>query len=142
MSGQQCVFCDIAAGKAPAHSIMENELSMIFLDIYPLTRGHCLAIPKRHVTWWHEMTDKETESLFTLARAAADRLMKTFKPDFVGLYTRGRHVPHVHVHLVPTRGGDVLDSFFNALEKYQYAAEELAGLKSSESMDEIARLLK
>jgi len=142
MSKKQCAFCDIVAGRSPAHVIIENDCSMAILDIYPFTKGHCLAIPKRHVIWWHEMTEEETASLFSLARIVSVRLMKVFKPDFVGLYTRGRHVPHAHVHLVPTHSGDVLDTFFNTLEKYQYSTEDLSRLKSPESMDAIARLLK
>ena len=139
MAENSCVFCNIVAGKSPAHILFENDLSMVILDINPLAEGHSLAIPKRHVPWWNEMTAEETTSLFSLSRSTADKMMEVFKPDFVGLYIRGRHVSHVHVHLVPTHKDDIIDTFFNAIEDYQYSEKNLNRLKSVESLEEIAR---
>lgn len=141
MTGASCVFCDIAAGKAPARVIHENELSMVILDIHPYAAGHCLAIPKRHVPWWHELTPEENASLFDAARVVSNRIMERLKPDFVCLYARGRRIPHTHIFLVPTWGGDVLDRFFNALENFQEAPERLALLKSPGALDGAADLL-
>lgn len=142
MPETKCVFCGIIAGRSPARIVHENELSMAILDIHPYTKGHCLVIPKRHVPWWHELTAAETQSLFELAREVGAKMMKALKPEFVCMYARGRRIPHTHIFLVPTFAGDVLDRFFNALEKFQESPEELARLKSEESMDEAARLLK
>ena len=142
MPETKCVFCEIIARRSPARIVHENELSMAILDIHPYTRGHCLVIPKRHVPWWHELTAAETQSLFELAREVGAKMMKALKPEFVCMYARGRRIPHTHIFLVPTFAGDVLDRFFNALEKFQESPEELARLKSEESMDEAARLLK
>jgi histidine triad (HIT) family protein len=136
-----CVFCEIAAGNAPAYRIMEDELSMVILDIHPYSKGHCLALPKRHVPWWHEMTAEETASLFTLANRAAGRIMKAFNPDFVCLYARGRRIPHTHVFLIPTHAGDALDRFFSAMEKFQESPAEMVRLMERESMREAARRL-
>ncbi|MBP7582824.1 MAG: HIT family protein [Spirochaetes bacterium] len=141
MSGTPCVFCDIVSGKSPGHVVYENELSVVLLDIHPYTAGHCLAIPKRHVPWWHELTPEENASLFDAARVVSERMMKKLKPDFVCLYARGRRIPHTHIFLVPTFGGDVLDRFFNALENFQESPERLARLKSPEAMREAAALL-
>jgi histidine triad (HIT) family protein len=137
-----CVFCDIVAGKASARKIHEDELSMCILDVHPYTKGHCLVISKRHVQWWHQLTEAETDSLFRMARTVANRMMDVFRPDFVFLYARGRRIPHTHIFLIPTYSGDVLDRFFNALEKFQESPQELAKLKEDISMDEAANLLK
>jgi len=126
---QRCVFCEIVAGKAPAHRIYEDELSLGLLDINPFAEGHSLVIPKRHVPWWHDLTKEETESLFRVARIIAKKLMKAFAPEFVCLYARGRRIPHTHIFLIPTKSGDFLDSFFNNLERVQESAEELAKLR-------------
>ena len=126
---QRCVFCEIVAGKAPAHRIYEDELSLGLLDINPFAEGHSLVIPKRHVPWWHDLTKEETESLFRVARIMAKKLMKAFAPEFVCLYARGRRIPHTHIFLIPTKSGDFLDSFFNNLERVQESAEELAKLR-------------
>ena len=136
-----CAFCDIMAGKAEAHRIYEDELSMCILDINPYAKGHCLVIPKRHVTWWHELTDEENTSLFRVARIVANRMMDKFNPDFIFLWARGTRIPHTHLFVVPTYNSDVLDQFFNALENFQESPQKLAKLKEPEAMEEAARLL-
>ena len=140
-SSEGCVFCDIVAGRAEAYKILEDDLSMCILDIHPFAKGHCLVISKRHVPWWHQLTDEENASLFSIAKNVADRLMQKFAPDFVFLYARGRRIPHTHVFLIPTYSGDVLDRFFNALENFQESPQMLAKLKEPPAMMEAARIL-
>jgi histidine triad (HIT) family protein len=137
-----CVFCDIIAGKAKAYKIYEDELSICILDIHPYTKGHCLVLSKRHVPWWHELTDEENTSLFKVAKIVSNKMMETFKPDFIFLYARGRRIPHTHLFLIPTYSGDVLDRFFNALENFQESPQMLAKLKEPLEMEEAAKLLK
>jgi histidine triad (HIT) family protein len=139
---QRCVFCEIVAGKAPAHRIYEDELSLGLLDINPFAEGHSLVIPKRHVPWWHDLTEEETDSLFRVARIMAKKLMKAFAPEFVCLYARGRRIPHTHIFLIPTKSGDFLDRFFNDLEKVQESAVELAKLRDPAALAAAAQKLK
>lgn len=141
-SENRCIFCDIVEEKAPCYKVYEDELSLAILDINPFSRGHCLVIPKRHVPWWHELYDAENASLFGVAKMVAERMMKTLNPDFVCMYARGRRIPHTHIFLVPTYGGDVLDRFFNALELFQESPPELAALREKSSMEEMAELLR
>lgn len=137
-----CVFCNIIAGKAGAHRICEDALSLAILDINAWAEGHCLVIPKRHVPWWHDLTEPETESLFSVARAVAGKIMAAYSPDFVCMYARGRRIPHTHIFLVPTRKGDPLDRFFNALEGFQEAPPDLMRMRESNAMEETAELLR
>jgi histidine triad (HIT) family protein len=142
MEGERgCVFCDIVAGKAEAYKIYEDELSICILDIHPYTEGHCLVIAKRHVQWWHGLTDEENASLFRVAKVVANRMMDKFHPDFVFLWARGTRIPHTHLFLVPTYSGDVLDQFFNDLENFQESPQELAKLKEPQAMAEAAKIL-
>ena len=137
-----CIFCKIVAGKADAYRIYEDELSLGILDVNPFAQGHCLVISKRHVPWWHDLTEEETKSLFSVSRIIAQKIMKTFRPDFVCMYARGRRIPHTHIFLVPTFSGDLLDRFFNTLEGFQETPTELARLKERQSMEEAADRLK
>ena len=139
---KNCVFCDIVAEKAPAHIIEQDDLSMCILDIHPYTKGHCLVISKRHVPWWHELTDEENASLFKLSKTVANRMMDKFNPDFVFLYARGRRIPHTHLFLIPTFSDDVLDRFFNALENFQESPQMLAKLKEPAAMAEALQILR
>ena len=139
---ESCIFCQIVRGEAEAHRVYEDELSIGILDINPFSKGHCLIIPKRHVPWWHDLSEEETESLFKGARAVSHKIMKAFNPDFVAMYVRGRRIPHTHIFLVPTYSGDVLDQFFNALEGFQESTEMLAELKREDAMEEVAEKLR
>ncbi|MGE5264448.1 MAG: HIT family protein [Acidobacteriota bacterium] len=140
-NGPNCVFCEIAAGRAPAYRVYEDALSFAILDINPYAQGHCLVLPRRHVQWWHEMTEEETTSLFNVARIVANRMMRVYKPDFVLTFTRGRRIPHTHIFLIPTYSGDLLDRFFDALEKVQESPQELARLRDASSMQKAEQLL-
>lgn len=142
MTEEKCVFCDVVAGRSPAHIVYEDDRSLALLDINPLAQGHCLIIPKRHVPWWHDLTGEETESLFRVAREVAGKIMRSFNPDFVCMYARGRRIPHTHIFLVPTSQGDPLDRFFTALEGFQESPEELTSLKQEGRMRETAARLK
>ena len=79
----------------------QNEHGIVIRDAFPVSKGHTLVISKRHVSWWHELTDTENASLFRLAQTVAGRMMDTLHPDFVFLYARGRRIPHTHIFLVP-----------------------------------------
>ena len=142
MNETRCLFCDIVEGKAPSHLVGENELCLALLDINPLAEGHTLVIPKRHVPWWHDLTDEEVRSLFSLARVTAERIKAAYDPDFVAMYVRGRRVPHTHVFLVPTFQGDPLDRFFNALEGFQEEAPRLSALRDPDAMTRTAMRLR
>lgn len=137
---ENCVFCRIVDGTEPAHIIDEDELSMAILDINPLARGHCLVIPKRHVSWWHDLNEREVTSLFRLAWLVSGRIKRAFEPDFVAMYARGRRIPHTHIFLVPTYKGDPVDRFFNALEGFQESSVILASLRND--LKETAEILR
>jgi len=48
MATKNCVFCQIAAQKIPAHIIWEDETHLAFLSIFPNTNGFTIVIPKKH----------------------------------------------------------------------------------------------
>ena len=137
-----CVFCEIAGGRAPAQIIEQDDLTLCLLDINPFAEGHCLVLPKRHVPWWQDMSDDELSAVFRMAKRVANRVRDVYACELVCMYARGRRIPHTHVFLVPTTKGDALDGFFNRLEKFQESAEELAPLRSVESLRLAAKRLR
>ena len=44
-----CIFCKIIAGEIPCYKLAENDTAVAFLDIMPVSRGHFLVVPKKHV---------------------------------------------------------------------------------------------
>lgn len=137
-----CVFCEIVAGRADAHRVDENAHALAILDIAPFSPGHTLVLSRRHVPWWHDLTEEEAAGVFALAHKVANRLKSAYDPEFVCMFARGRRVPHTHIFLVPTARGDVLDRHFDELEKKQTASEELAALRRTEARREAARKIR
>src|SRR5262249_6989026 len=124
-----CVFCEIVAGKSPAHPVRAKQRAPAVPGILSWAAGHTLILSKRHVPFWHQLSRAEAADVFALARRVGRRLAKAFDPEFVCLMARGRRIPHTHIFLVPTRPGDVLDRQFNGMEKIQTGSEKLAYLR-------------
>jgi histidine triad (HIT) family protein len=61
-----CLFCKIIAGDLPGTIIDSDERTVSFMDIYPVTRGHALVVPRNHSRDLHEIG---TEDLAAVARA-------------------------------------------------------------------------
>jgi histidine triad (HIT) family protein len=142
MKKKECVFCQMLAGKAKHYLVSQNRLSFAILDINPFSQGHTLVISKRHEPFWHDLSEEEVKSLFSLARKVAGKLKKAFKPDFVAVYARGRRIPHMHVFLVPTFKGDPLDRFFSALEGFQESPQRFVELRTAEALERTEELIR
>ena len=104
-----CVFCEILAGRMPAHVIYEDEFCISIMDRYPLERGHCLLIPRRHAERITDMDEAEVGSLFSrVPRIARAVLRATGASSFNVGQNNGREarqiVPHVHIHIIPRYG--------------------------------------
>jgi len=50
------LFCKIVAGTIPSYKVYEDEDVFVFLDLFPVTKGHCLLIPKKHASTLDEMS--------------------------------------------------------------------------------------
>jgi len=106
-----CVFCN----EAPARAIAENELALAFLDAYPVTDGHTLVIPKRHVADYFDLYQPELNAIHQLLGQRKEELQRTDKTITgfnVGVnagQSAGQTVFHCHIHLIPRRDGDVAD---------------------------------
>ena len=102
-----CAFCTL-----PASRIVEtNELGWVIRDAYPVSPGHTLIIPKRHVGSFFELTLDERGALFALLDGAKARLDAEFHPSAynVGINdgpAAGQTVLHLHIHLIPRYAGD------------------------------------
>ncbi|VAW95014.1 HIT family protein [hydrothermal vent metagenome] len=109
-----CPFCEIV-NNDPLHRIVaQNELAFIVRDGFPVSEGHTLIIPKRHVASFFEITSEERESLFALLDSEKKVLDKELNPDAYNIgindgVAAGQTVSHLHIHLIPRFRGDVDD---------------------------------
>lgn len=106
-----CVFCEIVAGRAPAHMVAEDERTVAFMDIAPLTPGHVLVVPRLHTAALWEMATADGEALMRTTLRVAAALEAAFRPEGINLFhatgeAAGQSVFHVHLHVVPRWRGD------------------------------------
>ncbi len=104
-----CVFCKIVKGEIPCHKIYESNNYLCFLDINPITEGHVLLIPKKHIDYVFDMHRNEYSRLFLEAKMIAEKLKKATNVKRIGITIEGFAVPHVHIHLVPLTKGNQLN---------------------------------
>ena len=99
---------------APTDVILENALVYVRYDNHPLSRGHVLVVPKRHVADFFEMTAVEQTAIVTLLDQAHRLIQANHAPDGYNIGVNigkagGQSRMHVHVHLIPRYAGDVPD---------------------------------
>ncbi|MEM9563596.1 MAG: HIT family protein [Actinomycetota bacterium] len=114
MSGPvaECIFCAIVAGQAPARVVNEDEHTMAFLDINPITEGHTLVIPKAHAVDLHDITPDDLAATARSAKTVAGLLTERLGSDGVNLlHATGvaawQTVFHLHIHVLPRVDGDL-----------------------------------
>jgi len=125
-----CIFCSIVAGEAEAFVVGSSAAAVAFLDIAPLSRGHTLVVPTRHVTDLLEGGADVLHEVAPLVEEVARLLVGRLGADGLNLFqstgeAAGQEVPHFHVHLVP-RWRD--DGVLRNLVREPLAADDLDAL--------------
>lgn len=98
---QDSIFTKIIKGELPSHKVYEDEHTLAFLDIHPITPGHTLVIPKKQVEFVWDLDDEDYQHLMISVKKVARRLRETLAVPYVGVQVIGVDVPHAHVQLVP-----------------------------------------
>jgi histidine triad (HIT) family protein len=101
-----CIFCEIVAGRAPARVVDEDERTLAFLDIFPLTAGHTLVIPKQHAADLLDAPPDDVAAVARMAQRVATRVRDELgAPGINLLQATGaialQTVFHLHVHVLP-----------------------------------------
>lgn len=101
-----CIFCN------PTDILINGEYTYSRLDGFPVSEGHCLIIPKRHVNSIDELSDVELKDLYTVLHQTKILLIETYLPDGFNIginegETAGQTIPHLHIHIIPRYEGDV-----------------------------------
>jgi histidine triad (HIT) family protein len=108
---KNCVFCQMAEGKASARKIYEDEICMAVLDIYPANPGHILLLPKEHYPIMPLIPEDELKHVFMVAKALSHVLLKTLKAGGTDIFiangaVAGQRAQHFMVHIIPRKEGD------------------------------------
>ncbi|MBI5219873.1 MAG: HIT family protein [Bacteroidia bacterium] len=116
------LFTKIIKGEIPSYKIAEDDKYFAFLDIYPLTKGHTLVIPKIENDYIFDLNDDLLSGLMLFSKRVAKAIDKSVDCKRVGIAVIGLEVPHTHIHLVPINNISDL-SFTN--KKLTLAKQEL-----------------
>ena len=108
-----CIFCKIVSGEIPSIKIYENDHTLAFMDINPVSAGHVLVIPKGHWSDLYAMPDHQLGHVDAIVRKVATAVRDALKPDGVSVMQANgkgaaQSVMHYHVHIVPRTLGDEL----------------------------------
>ena len=109
MISHPCLFCSMPADRIVA----SNNLAYAVKDGFPVTEGHALVIPKRHVTDFFGLTDDEVLACHQLLKKlrftilSEDNLVEGFNVGINAGAAAGQTIFHCHIHLIPRRKGDV-----------------------------------
>jgi diadenosine tetraphosphate (Ap4A) HIT family hydrolase len=81
-----CPFCAIFSGEAPASVLHEDDRSLAFLDINPVTEGHALVVPREHSVGLADLPEETGGHLFRVGQRVAAALRESLDPDGVNLF--------------------------------------------------------
>lgn len=108
----ECIFCRIVRGSLPSTKIFENESMVALMDIKPITKGHVLVIPKKHVELLTELDDHLVGQMFIMGKKVASAL-KSSPLNCRGVNyimadgeEAGQEIFHAHLHVIPRYRGD------------------------------------
>ena len=113
MSSADCIFCRIIAGDAPCHRICEDEHTLAFMDVFPVTDGHALVVTREHAPTIFDASEAALTAVAATARRVAHAIRATLSPDGLMVFQLNgaaamQTVFHYHMHLMPRRDGEPL----------------------------------
>lgn len=120
---ENCTFCKIIKGELPSYKIYEDEEFLSFLTIAPVTDGHLLIIPKKHIVWMQDADDETTGKIFKLAKKIMSAMKTGLPCDYVLVSIVGTEIPHFHIHLIPRFFDDGLPEFPTKHHEHEKAVE-------------------
>lgn len=95
------IFSKIVNGDLPAYKVAEDKFHLAFLDIFPLSKGHVLVIPKKETDYIFDISSDEYIKLWRFTMRVAKGMRKVIDCNRIGVAVIGIEVPHAHIHLVP-----------------------------------------
>lgn len=123
------IFSKIINGEIPCYKVHENDEFIAFLDVFPVTKGHVLVIPKKETDYIFDIEDSSYNRMWQYAKKIAKALKLSFKCERVGVSVIGLEVAHAHIHLLP----------INSLEDMNFSKQKMN--LSKQEFEEIAKAI-
>jgi diadenosine tetraphosphate (Ap4A) HIT family hydrolase len=116
------IFSKIINGELPGRFVYEDDDVVAFLTIEPMTQGHALVVPRAEIDQWQSIDTAVLGRIMSVAQLVGKAVCRAFDADRAGVIIAGLEVPHLHVHVFPTRS---LSDFGFANVDHNPSAESL-----------------
>ncbi|XP_010553789.1 PREDICTED: bifunctional bis(5'-adenosyl)-triphosphatase/adenylylsulfatase FHIT [Tarenaya hassleriana] len=132
----------------PREVFYATRLSYAMVNLRPLLPGHVLVCPRHHVQRFVDLTADETSDLWLTAQKVGSRLETFHKASSLTFAIQdgpqaGQTVPHVHIHVLPRKGGDFEknDEIYDAIDEKEKELKQKLDLdkeRTDRSLEEMA----
>ncbi|MEM1312705.1 MAG: HIT family protein [Patescibacteria group bacterium] len=95
------LFTQIISGELSSHKIWEDNYTFAFLDIYPVSAGHVLIVPKIEVDYFVDVPEPYYTKVFQTAKKISPAIQQVTISRRIAMLVQGDEVPHFHLHLIP-----------------------------------------
>ena len=108
---EDCLFCKIIQGEVPSHALYEDEHTFVFLDIFPVSRGHMLVVPREHSRDLTHASHEAAGAIMATVHHIAPKIMKALGASGYNLGMNhgedaGQIIWHTHMHIMPRYAGE------------------------------------
>lgn len=105
-SMEDCVFCNIVKGKFDSAKVFEDDQVLAFLDINPVTKGHCLVIPKQHFENIFDINEEILKKVIVATKNISEKVKNSLHADGIRVSQSngkeaGQAIFHFHIHIIP-----------------------------------------
>jgi len=97
------IFSRIINGELPGRFVYEDDEVVAFLTIEPMTQGHTLVVPRAEIDQWQSIDQAVFGRVMSVAQLIGKAVTQAFDADRAGVIIAGLEVPHLHVHIFPTK---------------------------------------
>lgn len=97
------IFTKIINGELPGRFVYEDDEVVAFLTIQPMTQGHTLVVPRAEIDQWQDLDEAVFGRVMAVAQLIGKAVCRAFDTDRAGVIIAGLEIPHLHVHVFPTR---------------------------------------
>ncbi len=108
-----CIFCKIVKGEINSAKIWEDNDVLVFLDVNPLTKGHCLVIPKQHFENIFDIDKEILKKVIVATKSISEKIKESLYANGINIMqangkNAGQEVVHFHLHIIPRYENDGL----------------------------------
>ena len=97
------VFTKIIKEEIPARFVYEDDETVAFLTIEPMTQGHTLVVPREEIDQWQDVDSEVFGRIMAVAQLIGKAVCQAFNTERAGVIIAGLEVPHLHIHVFPAR---------------------------------------